>query len=306
MDELRAWPSLADQRAVATQLYGPGGDGLVAEWLGEQLGRVDDDAFARTFSDHIRLPGIESRDYLHRTISATAGTLLGGIRFYNRDVGRPFVDVLAHSFTDLDALCDCVDREWAAFAPRYLRLCARPGAFSGARTILDVSIHAGRYADMAAPDYRVRLEPFPDPQDAVALIGERHRRLAVDDPRLARNVCPADPDDVRRWHRERRLHAVRVRDVTVGALAVAPDAVSWLPGDVVQEEVIAADHRDHGYAASAQAAWAARAEDPGRLLIGTIDRHNVASRRTAIRAGRPSVLETVFVALRFPTVAAWQ
>jgi hypothetical protein len=32
-------------------------------------------------------------------------------------------------------------------------------------------------------------------------------------------------------------------------------------------------------------------------LLGTIDRLNAASRRTALRAGRPAVLEAVFVAL---------
>lgn len=301
MHDPRWWPSLADQLAVAADLYGATGLQLVTDWLGEQLGRVDDPAFARTFSDHVQLPGIEPAQYAHRLVTTTAGTLLGGIRLYNRDSRRPFVDVLAHTFTDLDTLCGCVDREWSAFAPPYLRLCARPGALTGARTILDVSIHAARYADMTPPDHRVGLHPFADADDAVGLIDERYRSLAVDDPPLARNVSPADPDDVRRWHREGRLFAVRARDVTVGALAVAPDAVSWLSGDVVQEEVIATAHRGRGYAASAQAAWAAGiADDPQRLLLGTIDRHNAASRRTALRAGRPIVLETAFVALRFP------
>ena len=66
----------------------------------------------------------------------------------------------------------------------------------------------------------------------------------------------------------------------------------------MKEEVISTGHTGHGYAASAQAAWAAHvADDPERLLIGTIDRHNHASRRTAERAGRPAVLEDVFVRL---------
>lgn len=66
----------------------------------------------------------------------------------------------------------------------------------------------------------------------------------------------------------------------------------------MKEEVIATDHIGHGYAASAQAAWAAQfTDDPSRLLIGTIDRHNHASRRTAEHAGRPAVLEYAFVQL---------
>ncbi|WP_193047259.1 hypothetical protein [Mycolicibacterium baixiangningiae] len=61
---------------------------------------MGDGDFARTFSDHVHLPGIASLDYAHRHIRTPRGDLLGGIRFYSRNVARPFVDVLAHSFDD--------------------------------------------------------------------------------------------------------------------------------------------------------------------------------------------------------------
>ena len=52
-------------------------------------------------------------------------------------------------------------------------------------------------------------------------------------------------------------------------------------------------------AASAQTAWARHvAADADKLLIGTIDRHNHASRATAQRVGRPRVLDDIFIALR--------
>ncbi|WP_422743185.1 hypothetical protein ACN27E_16935 [Mycobacterium sp. WMMD1722] len=298
MDDLLRWPSLADERAVAGELYGEGGARLLAEWLFEQLARVDDAAFVRTFTDHVQLAGVEPDEYAHRLVSGADGSLLAGIRFYHRDVSRPFVEVVAHTFTDLDALSDCVRAEWSAFNVRYLRTCARPGRLTGPQMVLDVSIHAARYADMAAPDGRVHLQPFTDAEDAIALVDDRYRRLAGDDPVLARNISAADPVDIHRWHDVGQLRAVRAGDRTVGALAVAPDTVSWLSGDVVQEEVIAAAHSGHGYAAAAQTVWAAeRAGDRQRLLLGTIDRHNTVSRRTALRAGRPVVLERVFVRL---------
>ncbi|MCC5838996.1 MAG: hypothetical protein JJT96_02645 [Opitutales bacterium] len=54
----------------------------------------------------------------------------------------------------------------------------------------------------------------------------------------------------------------------------------------------------HGFAASAQRAWAHRPHrERNRLFIGTIDRLNVASRRTALRAGRTAVLDYVFFPL---------
>lgn len=52
-----------------------------------------------------------------------------------------------------------------------------------------------------------------------------------------------------------------------------------------------------GYADSAQTAWARHvATDVNQRLIGTIDRHNHASRATAQRTGRPRVLDDIFIA----------
>ena len=98
MSIAKRWPALADQLAVAETLYGDGGFRRVADWLDEQLGYVGNADFAAQFSDHIELPGIAPIDYAHRTIRTRRGELLGGIRFYGRDIGRPFVDVVAHSF----------------------------------------------------------------------------------------------------------------------------------------------------------------------------------------------------------------
>ena len=167
--------------------------------------------------------------------------------------------------------------------------------------IVDVSIHAARYRDMRRPDGRVRLERFTDVQDAIDLVACRYQQLSEDEPALAHNISPADPSDLRRWHHCGRLRAIRVGDTAVGAIAIAAGAVGWIAGDEINEEVITTEHRGHGYAVSAQTDWAATlATDNTRTLVGTIDRHNPSSRKTALRAGRPRVLDDVFVALRTP------
>lgn len=89
-----------------------------------------------------------------------------------------------------------------------------------------------------------------------------------------------------------------VGDDVVGAFAVVPGRIGWIEGDEVHEEVVDAEHAGNGYASSAQRAWAGRQLENGdQLLIGTIDAHNHASRRTAWRAGRSCVLEDVFLLL---------
>jgi len=293
--------SLREQRELALNLFGPRGAHLVAEWLDDEFAKVDDPTYVRLFTDHVNLPGVAPNDYAHRIVEASCGTLLGGIRFYGRDVSRPFVEVVGHDFDDLDALRDCVQREWSAFAARFARLRARPGSVYGPRVLLDTGVHLARYRDMPAPDGRVSLAPFEDADDAVAVIRRRYERLAVDDPDLARNVSPADPDDVREWHTAGQLQAIMLRDRAFGAIgvfAVVPGRVGWIDADEINEEVVDTEHAGHGYAASAQRAWASRpANDGDRMLVGTVDRLNEVSRRTAERAGRPRVLEDVFLLL---------
>jgi hypothetical protein len=109
---------------------------------------------------------------------------------------------------------------------------------------------------------------------------------------------PATADELREWHAAGQLRAIRATGTTVGVLAVAPGAITWLPGDEIQEEAIDAGHTGHGYATAAQRGWPKSVTvDPDRLLIGTIDRHNGASRTAAERAGRREVMEAVFLPL---------
>lgn len=289
------WPSLADQRDLATALFGAAGRQRLQGWLSGETARTGDAGFARSFSDHIDLPGVANDDYLHRAIRTAHGDLLGGIRFYGRDIGRPFVEIVGHSFDDLDRLRECVAREWANFAPSALRLTCRPGRLTGPHVVLDKTIHVARCRDMRPPAPHVVLAPFPRAEDAISIVEERYRDL---EPELARNVTAASEQDLREWHANGQVHAVQSGESVVGVLAVAPGHLHWIEGEEINEEVVAVAHRGHGYAALAQAYWAAhRAPDRDRLLIGTIDRLNTVSRRTAEAAGRARVLDMVFVSL---------
>jgi hypothetical protein len=126
------WPSLADQLAVAESLFDFDGQQRVAAWLDEQEGLVENADFARSFADHIDLPGVGLFDYTDRYVRSSGGATLGGIRFYNRDIERPFVEIIVHSFSDIDALRDCVSVEWSVFSPLFIRLRMRPGRLTDA------------------------------------------------------------------------------------------------------------------------------------------------------------------------------
>lgn len=294
------WPSLSDQLALAERMFGDGGLAIVTDWLTGEVDHIDDPAFAKLFTDHISLPDIADADYTHRHVRTARGELIGGIRFYGQDTTRPFVEIVAHGFDDLDRMRDCVRSEWEAFGSLDLRTRALPGTLHHPDARTDVTIHAARHRDIARPDGRVRLEPFGNVEDAVAMVRRRYEAVAAIDPALAANVSAADPDDLRAWHAAGRLRAIVsvASDERVGLLAIAPGRVAWIEGDEVDEEGVETEHNGHGYAASAQREWAASvASARDRFMVGTIDRLNPASRRTAERAGRPAVLEEVFVRL---------
>jgi hypothetical protein len=289
------WPSLRDELALADALYGPRGAAMVGRWFAQQVDRTGDMGFAREFADHIDLP-VRPADYLHRHIRSSSGKLLGGIRFYGRDITRPFVEIVAHDFTDLDALRACVRAEWAMFAPRFLRIRSAPGRITGPGVLLDKSVFAARYRDIRAARTGVWLRRFDRIEHAERVVAHRYERLGLDDPALARNISPASTADLRDWHALGQLRALHTAHRVVGLLAVAPGQVNWISGDVVSEEVVCAEHRGHGFAAAGQAAWAAEpGRDPDQWLIGTIDRLNIASRKTAAAAGRCRMLDGLFV-----------
>ncbi|WP_349295661.1 hypothetical protein ABEB22_14295 (plasmid) [Thioclava sp. 'Guangxiensis'] len=305
LTDLNRWPSLANQLSVAEQLFGTQGQSFVHDWLAGEVGRINDPAFAKLFTDQVSLPGVADADYAHRHVRSAAGELIGGIRFYAQDTSRPFVEIVAHSFAgaaladeELDRLRDCVRSEWSMFAPLDLRLRVAPGGVGHPAARTDVTIHAARHRDMTQPDGRVQMPRFANVEEAIEIVRDRHAQIAAHAPDLAKNLSPADPDNMRAWHDANQLRSILAGAATVGLLAIAPGSVAWIEGDVVNEEVVVAAHGGQGYAASAQVAWAATvAQDRNRVLVGTIDRLNLASRRSAERAGRPAILEEIFLPL---------
>lgn len=227
------WPSLADELALAGRLFGSSGASKVDRWVNEQAELVGDVEFARTFSDHLALPGVASPDYAHRHVRTARGDLLGGIRFYSRNTARPFVDVLAHSFDDIGALTSCVVAEWSNFNVRFLRMRTTPYLLAERPdVILDKSIHLARCRDMAPADGRITLDRFDTAEDAIRLVAERYAHVAETDPGLSNNLTAAQPDDLRDWHEYEQMWAIRTGDDTVGVFAVAPCArLDHRPGD---------------------------------------------------------------------------
>ena len=308
---LSDWPSLVGHRDLADRLFGPAGRDRVQDWFDRQCDRVDDPEFARLFTDHISLPGIAPADYAHRVVRAEGCRVLGGIRFFNGRVDRPFVELVAWAAEDgseagWTRLRRMVLRDWAAFRPRSLRVLVPADTALPDDAVTDMTVHAATYRAMAAgpaAETAVHLTPFEDVRVAVRTMRQRYADVAATDAALAANVGATAQDDLAALHHAGRLLAILNDGRVVGLIATEAGAVAWVAGDVVVEQVIGTAHAGRGLAAAAQQTLAramsahplsARADT---LLLGTIDRHNIASRKAALRAGRPAILRYAFIPL---------
>lgn len=300
IDDILSWPSLVHELALEIAIFGSSSN-RVKNWLDQQLSFLHDQDFARLFSDNIDCFDVEPSAYNHRLLKTHDGSMLGGIRFYGLDVARPFVEVIAHNFANLDALRIHVKEHWQVFSPQFVRLSAPAHELPTSDAVLDVSIHGAPYTKMAPPTADIVLSQDVQLDVLNQMVIARYERVKQDHQQLGRNISAAGLDSLTKCHENDDLYVARLSKGTdpIGMICVRDGAIGWLQGDEVVEEVIVAKASGRGHATKMQTGLAAiRAQKtPEKLLIGTIDKHNHASRKSAERAGRPEIMRRVFLPL---------
>ncbi|MFK7989299.1 MAG: hypothetical protein AB8I08_24990 [Sandaracinaceae bacterium] len=290
------WPSALPHAELATALAGEAGRARVAAWLASHLHRTHDPSFVAGFSFARQAYPFAPEAFLQRIVTTREVMLLGGIRFFGGDVTRPFVDVVAWNTPEVpwEALRAGVKEVWARFRPRHLRvLLTEPPSFPEAR--VDQTLHVARYADVAGSGGTDGVTLWREDVDA-ALSAVMTRYAALSAP-LGDDLFAADREELAACADTGGLYRIEHDAERAGVLAVLPGAVEWLEGDVMIEQVVELSRGGRGVATRAQRALAKRAPDPSRLLLGTIDEKNHASRISAERAGRAARLHYVFLRL---------
>jgi len=300
VEELLRFPSLFCEQALEHKLFGASSQRL-HDWLQKQLDFISDQDFARLFSDNIDCFDVETSAYNHRFIETDDGSMLGGIRFFGLDVERPFVEVIAHDFADMDKLKDVVCRHWRVFAPQSMRLTVKAHTLPTPDAVLDVSIHAAHYDQMNEPAGQLCLQKEIELPVLKKFVDMRYDALVDQQTALSRNISAASNEELQGCYDQQNLYVARLHAEVdlIGMIAVGERAIGWIDGEQVIEEVVDVTRSGRGYAAQMQMEMAAlrKQDHPKCLLIGTIDRFNYASRKSAERAGRPEVLRRVFVPL---------
>lgn len=269
-------------------------------WIDEEHGRLRDPGFAAAFRhvfEHFDAP---PEAYLHRRLESPEGQALAGIRFFNRNPKRPFVELLAWDGPKPELWLPLIATEWSGFRPFAVRvLLAEPTQLAGAE--LDMSLHGARCSEMAKRDTSdaVTLKAVTDPTAALGLINAVHTDVHERQPALGRQITALDAEGLSWCLEHGKALFITVDDEIAGLIACAPDHIGFLKGQVIFEEVVSPGYQGRRLASAAQAALAEQLsdEDPDALLLGTIAHNNPASRRSAERAGRPAWLSYHFLPL---------
>ncbi|MCK9188973.1 hypothetical protein [Acidithiobacillus sp.] len=146
----------------------------------------------------------------------------------------------------------------------------------------------------------LQLVDCEDSREAADYVAECHQAFARLNPNLALEIRPADAEYLAECLETGTLHFVNLNNERIGLFATAWIAIEFIQGYVVVEEIIHPAFQGRGLAKYVQREAAALLDKAGegeKAMIGTIHAHNIASRKTAIGAGRPGILQCEFISL---------
>lgn len=268
-------------------------------WLAAETARIADPVYANAFAAHFDRFDAAPLDYARRMIDCGGRRVLAGVRFYGGDPNRAFVDLVAYDGpADPTPLVASLAEAFAPFGPQALRALSAPEA-RPPQARLDQALHGARLSSMPPPDPATLLRAPRDLDEAEALVAVGYDAFWAAEPALAEEVRPATRADLAAAAAEDGLFVIVDDGAPAGVISVLRGAVAMVEGYVIDEEIVLPDARGRGVAARAQRALAARLSTraPEALLLGEIQRDNAASRKTALKAGRPPLIERVFLDL---------
>ncbi|MEL7237857.1 MAG: hypothetical protein AAGK78_03270 [Planctomycetota bacterium] len=269
-----------------------------AKTIAEHLRLAADDGFVAKCAAWADLSGVDAEAFRQRVMERAKGrVIMCGVRFYGGDTSRRFVELVADTKPgdgELDGvLADCL-AAYAVLEPVAVRVFAKekPTLPEGWHVAADTHLVTGTLADIAQHDSAgVVLEDVATEEDAATVAWIASRYAAVEDEALRRNISACVADDLAECRETGRACWWKLPGETrpAGLIAVRREADHGVDGFCVVEEVASDWAKGRGSAAQAQAAlagWLLDREPAETLIWGTIDDLNVASQKTAARAGR--------------------
>ncbi|WP_018020503.1 GNAT family N-acetyltransferase [Corynebacterium ciconiae] len=287
---------------------------LVRSWLAPEWERLDNRDFAEQLDAAIPLEVSDPMMWANANVTLIDGSwALSGLRFRNRDLDRPFVDVVATSAPpSVEALKLLADpevgplRHFEELQPRCLRITVPdPDRWvrqlaelgSGLAAEVDIYIMAEsvavlRAAPRCASYSQVQLVACAADQ-AAPLVGEIYAECEKIAPLLLWWATPSTEQALGEAAEQGLLYVIRRDGEDVGVIAAREEHSYGLKGWVMEEKCVHPKAQGAGVSAAAtQHLVEQLPELPGvatPVVWGHVSASNVASIRTAAAVGRKVV-----------------
>ncbi|WIB11554.1 GNAT family N-acetyltransferase [Curtobacterium sp. MCPF17_052] len=272
------------------------------------LALVGDASWGAAVRDAVQLPVADPLLWANRRIELSSGHwAITGIRFRGRDVAKPFVDVIATDVApDTAGIAELAEvlPAYRDFAPLCLRV-HLPGdqrsaptsdGFTAVTDLLVVSAPVARVADGAASTSADVELVRAEPAGAAVRVADAYDGLRRSEPDLDQWATAADEDSLADADEEGLLFDVVVAGRIAGAVAATRDDADGFTGFTVEEIVLDAEHRGHGYGPLVLRQLArALPAGPSDVLRGHIHPDNTRSLRNALASGREVVSSLMWI-----------
>lgn len=238
-----------------------------------ELERLDNKKFGAAVRDNVgTIPVKDPFAWANRVVWCEDQWVFAGIRFRDRDLNFPFVDVFASSMPptpqNLEQIAQLVIEQFSAFNPLCARVCVRqPDAF--AQYPVDQYVFAGQVNQPQDTDGDFSLESGVThlPREATAWYR----------PASAEELADST-----------HSYSVMLNGQPIGVVAANREQQFGIDGYYITDLYLEQGHRGCGYGTKTLVALAAKLP-AGAQVFGTIDARNTASMRNAASAGRKIV-----------------
>ncbi len=253
--------------------------------------------FSSRFAEHFTSLGIEDSRYSHRLLEVNGRRLIAGIRFFSRNIERPFIEVARvskplESDTDKQALTAFLRNEFAEFKPltwhifQSSHLSYQFPNCAGDKRVLVGNMQTINALPKPKNHERVRLEPatnlefYPRYEASYQNLHAKHSWLA-DISRME------SYDDLEYYLANDKVFEIFVDDEWAGITIASRSTEFGLSGWYMIEITLEERWQGQGLGVAVQRALVSSLEfSDTDCLYGTIGAVNTPMQKTAARVGR--------------------
>lgn len=268
-------------------------------FLAEQLRWCEDSAFSARFP--FTETGLPQHFFQQKIIHVEGAAYLTGPRYFDGDISRPFIELLANSAPVTATVAREIFRVWLPLGASSIRILRHAGQSN--RGTVDQLI----YARQIPVCTDISLTPIDTPALVCAATSdldwcmaaihssyqETYNRL----PQLRDRLKPAAEEDVRNAIISGNVYIIHHTQRASGLIISEYGQRAFLSGHWITEEIILPEYWGEHIAAAAQCELlrSLAKKTVNSTLLGTIIRDNTPSIRAAERANRGLILEYAFL-----------